>query len=105
MSRREFDLHVDSDHPSLEGHFPGNPVVPGVLLIDRVQQALRRLTDRELIQLKQVKFTSALRPGETARGLLDVEGPRLSFRILVRRGGDVVLIAEGVGTLSVEPPA
>ena len=105
MSRLEFDLHVDSDHPSLEGHFPGNPLVPGVLLIDRVQQALRRLTDRELMQLKQVKFTSALRPGETARGLLDADGARLSFRVLVRRGDCMVLIAEGAGTLSVEAPA
>ncbi|HEX9721259.1 MAG TPA: hypothetical protein VGA59_16185 [Ramlibacter sp.] len=105
MSRLEFDLRVDSDHPSLEGHFPGNPVVPGVLLIDRVQQALCRLTGRELVQLKQVKFASALRPGEAAQVLLDMDGERVSFRISARRGDAAPLVAEGVGILSAEAPA
>jgi 3-hydroxyacyl-[acyl-carrier-protein] dehydratase len=104
MSRLEFDLRVDSDHPSLEGHFPRNAVVPGVLLIDHVQQALRRLVGRELTQLKQVKFTLALHPGETARGLLDVDGARVSFQITARRGEAVMRVAEGVGTLSAEAP-
>jgi 3-hydroxymyristoyl/3-hydroxydecanoyl-(acyl carrier protein) dehydratase len=104
MTRLEFDLRVDSDHPSLAGHFPGDPVVPGVLLIDRMQQALLRLTGRELVQLKQVKFTSALRPGEAARGLLDVDGARLSFRINAQRGDAVLGVAEGIGILSAKAP-
>lgn len=105
MNHLAFDLRVDSGHPSLEGHFPGNPVVPGVLLVDHVQQALLRLTGRELTQLQHVKFTSALRPGETAVGSLDVDGSRVSFRIVARRGEATVPIAEGIGTLSAEVPA
>ena len=31
---------IDPAHPSLPGHFPGAPVVPGVLVLERVVAAL-----------------------------------------------------------------
>ena len=31
---------IDPDHPCLPGHFPGRPVVPGVVVLDRVVEAL-----------------------------------------------------------------
>ena len=35
---------IPDDHPSLPGHFPGHPVVPGVVLLDRVLQAIEQVT-------------------------------------------------------------
>jgi 3-hydroxyacyl-[acyl-carrier-protein] dehydratase len=53
-------------HPALDGHFPGNPVVPGVLVLEHVQQALEaRIGPVTLTGMPQVKFVSPLRPGET----------------------------------------
>ena len=37
MSLLEFS--IDSEHPSIPGHFPGNPIVPGAVVIDRVIKA------------------------------------------------------------------
>lgn len=31
-----FEITVESDHPAFAGHFPGTPIVPGVLLLDWV---------------------------------------------------------------------
>jgi 3-hydroxymyristoyl/3-hydroxydecanoyl-(acyl carrier protein) dehydratase len=100
VSCLEFDFSIGADHPSLAGHFPGNPVVPGVLLLDQVFQELLRLTGQEFSRLQQVKFASALKPGEQARGCCEVVGARASFSVTTRRDGAVLLVAEGVGTLA-----
>jgi 3-hydroxymyristoyl/3-hydroxydecanoyl-(acyl carrier protein) dehydratase len=100
MSRMEFDFRVAADHPSLPGHFPGRPLVPGVLLLDHVLQALSRLTGRDGTGLRQVKFLSALLPGERAHGAFDIDGLRVAFRIATTRDGVDVVVAEGVGSLS-----
>ena len=58
-------LHVDADHPCLAGHFPGDPVVPGVLILERIAAALGRFRpDVRVIGIRQAKFLRALRPGQ-----------------------------------------
>ena len=37
-------MQIAATHPALPGHFPGNPIVPGVVLLDMVVQALPRHT-------------------------------------------------------------
>ena len=102
MSRVEFDFHVAADHASLPGHFPGNPVVPGVLLLDGVMHGLQQATGLRLSHLRQVKFISALLPEEHAQAICEVDGTRASFRVTAQRHGVAVAIAQGVGTLSLQ---
>jgi len=35
-------ITIRRDHPSLPGHFPGNPVVPGVVILEEVLEAIRQ---------------------------------------------------------------
>jgi 3-hydroxymyristoyl/3-hydroxydecanoyl-(acyl carrier protein) dehydratase len=105
VSRMEFEFQVPADHPSLPGHFPGHPVVPGVLLLDHVLQAVSRLTGQDVAGLRQVKFASVLLPGEAVRGSCEVEGARFSFRVVTKRKEADVVVAEGVGGLSVRLPS
>ncbi|HEY0504838.1 MAG TPA: hypothetical protein VGD42_15255 [Lysobacter sp.] len=80
---------VPSDHPSLPGHFPGRPLVPGVLLLDRVIAAIEaRNGPLGALRLPQVKFMQPLLPGEEARVELDGDAPRWRFRVM---RGDTVL--------------
>ena len=51
------------DHPSLPGHFPDAPLVPGVLILDEVLAALRDWQrDYELFSIRVVKFLQPLKP-------------------------------------------
>lgn len=57
---------IASSHPSLAGHFPGNPVVPGVVLLDEVLSLIRRhYPGQALAGIPAVKFLSPLRPDES----------------------------------------
>lgn len=67
---------IDHDHPSLAGHFPGHPVVPGVVLLDEVLSMVREASGggRSVAGLPQVKFSSPLRPGEVVTIHVDLDG-------------------------------
>jgi acyl-coenzyme A synthetase/AMP-(fatty) acid ligase/3-hydroxymyristoyl/3-hydroxydecanoyl-(acyl carrier protein) dehydratase len=62
----ELDLAVPEDLAYLEGHFPGLPIVPGVVLIDWViELAARHLAlPVEVAQTFAAKFRHVIRPGE-----------------------------------------
>jgi 3-hydroxyacyl-[acyl-carrier-protein] dehydratase len=60
-------LSIRADHPAFAGHFPGRPIVPGVVLLD---EALQVISAAECISLaachiNSVKFLSPLKPGES----------------------------------------
>lgn len=89
------DFVVPPDHPALPGHFPGHPIVPGVVLLDHVVEAIEA-THGPLpaLRLPQVKFLQPLLPGEAARVELEGAAPRWKFRVLrgeaLLASGDVV---------------
>jgi 3-hydroxymyristoyl/3-hydroxydecanoyl-(acyl carrier protein) dehydratase len=84
---------VPVDHPAIPGHFPGDPLVPGVVILDRVIEAAEDWLGYRLVvqELPQVKFLAPLRPGEHADVTLALSGFMLSYR--VNRGG--TLISQG----------
>ena len=60
-------LPIAADHPAFAGHFPGNPIVPGVVLLDEVLYAIGKMIglDTSVCQISAIKFFSPVRPGET----------------------------------------
>lgn len=65
--------HVRGDEFFLKGHFPGNPVVPGVILCEMMAQSSCVLLADEVEEgtgtlfsgLKEVKFKNPVKPGDT----------------------------------------
>ena len=84
-------VRVEPSHPCLPGHFPGHPLVPGVLLLEKVADALREWRGQRVSRIAEAKFVAPLLPGETAEILLSESGARVRFEI--RRGE--VLLARG----------
>jgi 3-hydroxymyristoyl/3-hydroxydecanoyl-(acyl carrier protein) dehydratase len=84
-------LRVDPSHPALTGHFPGNPIVPGVVLLERVAAALRAWRG-ERIEKLDAKFVQPLLPGEDAMIELRADAGRIRFAV---RRVDGVPLARG----------
>ena len=86
-------FHVPARHPALAGHFPGNPIVPGVVILDAVIAAAEQWLGAGFgVQgVSFAKFVAPLRPDETARIDLVFRGSRLEFS--VSRGA--IAIAKG----------
>jgi 3-hydroxymyristoyl/3-hydroxydecanoyl-(acyl carrier protein) dehydratase len=72
---------VPADHPCLAGHFPGDPIVPGVVLLELVEQAARDRFGAQLrvVRFPNVKFLSPLRPDEVMRIVLQGSAAQLRF--------------------------
>jgi len=60
-------LEIPVNHPAFTGHFPGAPIVPGVVLLDEVMHAISADTGlaATIWQINAVKFMSPLKPGES----------------------------------------
>lgn len=52
----------DADHPTAAGHFPGNPIIPGALLLDH---ALRAIGAGAPLEIQVAKFLRPVRPGDS----------------------------------------
>ena len=59
-------LSVPANHPAYTGHFPGQPVLPGVVLLDMTVQLLEAAGRGKAggWEINSAKFQSAVRPGE-----------------------------------------
>jgi len=90
---------VPADHPAFAGHFPGQPLLPGALLLSEVLEAVRgvpALAARLGAQptLAAAKFLAPVRPGSTlVIDLVPETGASRGLRFEVRSAG--VMVASG----------
>ena len=80
MTTHAARLCIAPDHSALPGHFPGNPLVPGVVVLERVAAALKAWRGTTVGRL-DAKFVQPLRPGEEATIALDDDGARVRFEV------------------------
>lgn len=82
---------IPADHPALPGHFPGNPVVPGVVLLELIQRQARVLAGFRdgPAHWQRIKFLRPVRPEQPIRLHIDGAADRFSFAIQTEDGDTV----------------
>lgn len=60
-------LLLPADHPTGAGHFPGNPIIPGALLLAEVLRCIEQAERANFAScnVKAAKFLHPARPGDT----------------------------------------
>jgi 3-hydroxyacyl-[acyl-carrier-protein] dehydratase len=84
-------LTIEAEHPALPGHFPGAPIVPGVLLLDEMVRAAQMRSGRAPGRwcIGTAKFLKPVYPGELLT-LAQEALPNGSVRFSVARAGEPV---------------
>lgn len=100
MSAAEYRWTVPVDHPAFAGHFPGRPIVPGVVLLDQAILFAEQWLGQPAIawQIGNAKFLSPVGPGET-----------LLFALQRKASGGIAFTVQAAGRAvasgSLTPPA
>ena len=77
QNRIEAEAFVPTDSLWFSGHFPGEPILPGMALVHLVWQAIvrdaeKRSEEIRLNKLKRVRFIQPVRPGENLSVIITV---------------------------------
>lgn len=96
--RARFEIPVD--HPCFPGHFPEQPILPGVLLLARVMALAQTSIGQSLNEctVYNVKFLAAVAPGDCLDLQLvptNLNGYKFTVRIFQETGADSVLACSG----------
>jgi 3-hydroxyacyl-[acyl-carrier-protein] dehydratase len=103
----EGEYKVRGDEPFLRGHFPGEPIFPGVLLVEAAAQLagvvaqsdpkIPPLKNLKLTALRNVKILGPAKPGEVI--LLEAQitgrlGNLIQAQATAKVGDEIILTAE-----------
>lgn len=63
----QFTVELNASHPIFQGHFPGNPVTPGVVQLEMIKELLNAHLERSLhlVDMPTCKFLAVLNPNTT----------------------------------------
>ena len=73
------EIELDPNHPLFEGHFPGNPILPGVCTVQIIRELLEQSVQKSLRMTKagNIKYLGFVNP---------VTMPLLTFQLQITAG-------------------
>lgn len=90
MEPGSLETRFAADHPTSAGHFPGNPIIPGALLLDAVVHAILGEGDgAESYEIRTVKFLRPVRPGDRIRMEWQERRSETSFQCVLIDAGEI----------------
>jgi 3-hydroxyacyl-[acyl-carrier-protein] dehydratase len=72
-------IELNPLHKIYEGHFPGNPIAPGVCLVQMTKETLEKIIEKKLFMIacSHIKFTAVLNPFINPQVTLKIEHKRM----------------------------
>jgi len=66
---------INEKHDVFKGHFPGNPIMPGVCMMQIIKELTEQITDSSLFMqsVSNVKFMALINPFQTPKLLLELD--------------------------------
>jgi 3-hydroxyacyl-[acyl-carrier-protein] dehydratase len=86
------ELRFAENHPTAAGHFPGNPIIPGALLLDTVFHAIAGDAPGKNCQIRAVKFLRPVRPCDRLRIEWEQKRDATDFRCVLLETGDIAVV-------------
>ncbi len=74
-------LPFAADHPVFAGHFPGRPIVPGVLLLGWAQAAIEAQLGQRIQAMAEAKFHSPATPADALELDFEIGSSAVRFEI------------------------
>ena len=74
-NQHRFRIMLNKDHEIFKGHFPGNPVAPGVCMMQIVKELTEEILQSKifLISANNVKFMAIINPEENPELTIDLD--------------------------------
>ena len=76
QTENDYKIEVEllQDHPIYEGHFPGQPVVPGVCTLTIIRECIGKILSKSVsfATIKECKYVSALIPEQGLKIMINL---------------------------------
>ncbi len=68
-------IHINAEHEVFKGHFPGNPIMPGVCMMQIIKEITEQILGQSLFMqsLSNVKFMALINPFNTPELRLELD--------------------------------
>ena len=99
---KKTSFKINAEHPCLAGHFPGNPIVPGVVILDEITQLiLAQYSGYKVIGLGSAKFLQPLLADQEVMVQVgeQIETSNEDLKIKFTASSNNVVIAQGEAKL------
>lgn len=96
-SKHITSLKINKEHEIYNGHFPGRPVTPGVVLMLLFKEEVQRLSGKtlQLVRANNVKFTAVFDPTDNNELILESEieetGEFINLKGIAKKEEGIVL--------------